>query len=317
MKERIWGVFHATGGRLIFATGTKGGVWHKKRGGVAAPHSLNSFVSCGLLRLFGFQNDDPEKFGETIATPPPPPERGVPTDPDSGAEWHASIPARRGSLSSVFIPAGRLGKDAPERGAERRRTDQSRSHRTVRRSPLCVSMCAMTIASFIALLVGPAFAVFLTRWLDERRVKRARRWGILRDLMCHRRNPLNPHFVGALNLLEVVFADDKEVTGAWKKLLKELNKVWPEKLSEEQNTIRNKDLHEAQTRLLSTVAENLGLSIEQLDIHGGYAPQGWFNWEAEAEQTQLRRLAIDIAEGSRALRVMSWDGEKYKPNKAP
>ena len=92
--------------------GQRGGCGIKKRGGVAAPHSLNSFVFCGLLRLFGFQNDDPEKFGETIATPP---KRGVPTDPDSGAEWHASIPARRGSLSSVFIPAGRLGKDAPER----------------------------------------------------------------------------------------------------------------------------------------------------------------------------------------------------------
>ena len=25
LRERIWGVFHATGGRLIFATGTKGG----------------------------------------------------------------------------------------------------------------------------------------------------------------------------------------------------------------------------------------------------------------------------------------------------
>ena len=94
--------------------GQRGGCGIKKRGGVAAPHSLNSFVSCGLPLLFGFENDDPKKFEETIATPP---KRGVPTDPDSGAEWHASIPARRGSLSSVFIPAGRLGKDAPERGA--------------------------------------------------------------------------------------------------------------------------------------------------------------------------------------------------------
>ena len=38
--------------------------------------------------LFGFHNDDTEKSGETIATPP---KRGVPTGPDSGAEWHASI----------------------------------------------------------------------------------------------------------------------------------------------------------------------------------------------------------------------------------
>ena len=93
--------------------GQRGGCGIKKRGGVAAPHSLKSFVFLGLALLFGFQNDDTEKSGETIATPP---KRGVPTDPDSGAEWHASIPARRGSLSSVFIPAGRLGKDAPERG---------------------------------------------------------------------------------------------------------------------------------------------------------------------------------------------------------
>ena len=135
--------------------------------------------------------------------------------------------------------------------------------------------------------------------------------------MCHRRNPLNPHFVGALNLIEVEFADDKEVTQAWKNLLKELNKVWPEKPSEEQDAVRNKDRHEAQTRLLSAVAENLGLSIEQLDIHGGYAPQGWFNWEAEAEQAYIRGLAIDIAEGKRELKVVVREGEKYKPNKAP
>ena len=44
-----------------------------------------------------------------------PPKRGVPTDPDSGALYRASIPARRGSLSSVFIPAGRLGA-APQKG---------------------------------------------------------------------------------------------------------------------------------------------------------------------------------------------------------
>ena len=96
---------------MLFATGTKGGCGIKKRGGVAAPHSLKSFVFCDLPLLFGFQNDDPEKSGETIATPQ---KKGVPTDPDSGAEWHASIPARRGSLSSVFIPAGRLGK-GPQR----------------------------------------------------------------------------------------------------------------------------------------------------------------------------------------------------------
>ena len=66
-----------------------------------------------------------------------------------------------------------------------------------------------------AILGGPSFAVGLTRWLDEYRVKRARRWDTFRDLMRYRSDPINLHFVGALNLLEVEFADDKRVTGAW------------------------------------------------------------------------------------------------------
>ena len=90
--------------------GQRGGCTRKKRGGVPAPYSLKSFVFCGLPLIFGFDNDDTEKSEETIATPP---KRGVPTDPDSGTQYRAPIPARRGSLSSVFIPAGRLGKDAP------------------------------------------------------------------------------------------------------------------------------------------------------------------------------------------------------------
>ena len=72
--------------------------------------------------------------------------------------------------------------------------------------------------------------------------------------MRYRSDPINPHFVGALNLLEVEFADDKRVTGAWKKLLEELNEVWPEGLSEEQKAVRNKRSLDAQTRLLSAVA---------------------------------------------------------------
>ena len=111
----------------------------------------------------------------------------------------------------------------------------------------------------IAILVGPCFAVGITRWIDNYRVKRARRWDTFRDLMCHRRNPLNPNFVGALNLVEVEFSDDKKVTKAWKDLLAEFNRIVPEKLPEEQTAALDKNRYEAQTRLLSAVATNLGL----------------------------------------------------------
>ena len=82
---------------------------------MAAPHSLNTFVSCVLPLLFGFANDDPEKFEEPDSDPPQ--KGGFLLTAIAASLWQASIPARRGSLSSVFIPAGRLGT-APRRGAK-------------------------------------------------------------------------------------------------------------------------------------------------------------------------------------------------------
>ena len=70
MRGQIRGIFHAPGGRLFCAPGQRGGRGIKKRGGGAPPLFLNSFVVFGLPLLFGFHNDDTEKSGKTIATPP-------------------------------------------------------------------------------------------------------------------------------------------------------------------------------------------------------------------------------------------------------
>ena len=99
--------------------GQRGGCGIKKRGCVAAPHSLNSFVFCGLLRLFGFQNDDPEKFEETIATP----QKGgfllTPIAALSGTPLSGSVGGRYRRYLSL-----REGLEkTPRRGAERREAD--------------------------------------------------------------------------------------------------------------------------------------------------------------------------------------------------
>ena len=85
----------------------------KKREGGASQVSLNSFVFCGLSLLIGFPRADTEKSGETIATP----QKGGFLPAPIAVLRGSPLSGPRGSLSSVFIPAGRLGKDAPE-GAE-------------------------------------------------------------------------------------------------------------------------------------------------------------------------------------------------------
>ena len=94
--------------------GQRGGCTGKKRGGVPAPHSLKSFVFRGLSLLIGFPRADTEKSGETIATPP---ETGVPTGPDSGTEYRASIRPQGVAIVGIY-PCGKARSNPPEGGAD-------------------------------------------------------------------------------------------------------------------------------------------------------------------------------------------------------
>ena len=90
--------------------GQRGGWNIKSRGGGTSQLSLNSRVFYGLPLLFGFHNDDTEKSGETIATPP---KRGVPTGPDSGPLEHTAIRPQGVAIVGIY-PCGKARNSPPE-----------------------------------------------------------------------------------------------------------------------------------------------------------------------------------------------------------
>ena len=81
------------------------------------------------------------------------------------------------------------------------------------------------VATIIAILAGPVLAVLVTRFTDRHREIRGRQWDIFRNLMRYRRTPLNPEFVGALNLVEVEFASNPKVIQTWKRLLAQFEDI--------------------------------------------------------------------------------------------
>ena len=107
------------GAAYFVPQGQRGGRGIKKRGGGAPSLSLNSFVVLGLPLLFGFHNDDTEKSGKTIATPP---ETGVPTGPDSGTAGQRLYPAPGGRYR-LYLSLREGSEQPPGRGAEGRETD--------------------------------------------------------------------------------------------------------------------------------------------------------------------------------------------------
>lgn len=155
-----------------------------------------------------------------------------------------------------------------------------------------------TIAICAATLLGPIFAVVVTRWNDDRRATRDRRMTLFRILMGTRRIQLSNEHVGALNLIEVEFADEPEILQAWKDLVAHLastaNQPTPQDWSDRLETLKGK--------LLSKIAKKLGFDATNLDVfRGGYAPNAW--GQNEQRQDFLWRYLYDLANHKNALPV--------------
>lgn len=98
-------------------------------------------------------------------------------------------------------------------------------------------MTVIECLTIVALFAGPAFAVWLTRQLDDRRELQQRKYDIFRTLMRTRKMPIHVDHVGALNLIEVEFIKDVQVIAAWKSYLADLSGTVP--------PVEEKDRHDA------------------------------------------------------------------------
>ena len=108
-------VFSAPGGRWYHAPRSEGGWGTIQTRNAAKPLSFISLIS---LCLSTMNRPAPLRTREKGWDESAPPQNGGSCDPDSGTEGHTAIPAPWGSLSSSFIPAGRL-RTAPRSGAEK------------------------------------------------------------------------------------------------------------------------------------------------------------------------------------------------------
>jgi hypothetical protein len=166
------------------------------------------------------------------------------------------------------------------------------------------------ILTLIALLAGPVAAVIITRYQDDQRQYHGRRMDIFRTLMRTRRAALSPDHIGALNLVEIEFADEPTVVRAWKELFTHFGTAHGHRVDEniegltDQKEIERRNeafagrlIQERQrllAKLLHAIAKVLGFKIEQLEIfEGGYTPQFWA--DIETEQAIIRKFVVDLA----------------------
>jgi hypothetical protein len=169
-------------------------------------------------------------------------------------------------------------------------------------------------ASVVAIIKGPLYALQTQRKLDEEREIRTRKLYVFRTLMSFRATRLSPHFVQALNLIDLEFTTPAEtpVRNAWKELQDHYSD-WGRKTQEERRRDGNFNVEKADdllAELLVRMGAALGYTFDKVHIKkGAYYPEGL--GDAELEQQAVRKGVLNLLAGTATLPVAVFE-QKFK-----
>ena len=153
----------------------------------------------------------------------------------------------------------------------------------------------LSIATIIAIVVGPLLTGLVLHILAKRDRVWTRRYMVFRDLMRTRRQTLHQDHVAALNLVEVEFENCPNVIREYRTYLKILEE------SVDDPTGTDQDKHKLWadktgrqlTRLISEIAKTVNVKKEQMEIlEGGYSPRYYEDNEIRAQMIQNRLLDV-------------------------
>lgn len=148
-------------------------------------------------------------------------------------------------------------------------------------------MTISEVLNLIAIIVIPIVAVLIGQWLQDRAEKRKDKMEIFKSLMIAR-NGWSPESVRSLNIIDIVFAEDKSVRSAWKE--------YYDKLCVENATETDlKKIKYCQDKLLEAMAVSLGYKdkITWETIQNPYKPKGMV--EAELMQQEYQNGQLEWA----------------------
>ncbi len=115
-----------------------------------------------------------------------------------------------------------------------------------------------SIITIVAIIIGPILAVQAETYLSRRREERERRLQVFRTLMLTRKVPLAPNRIDALNLIDIYFDKDDEVTKGWRAYFDTLNNLFKEGISIDEAKRLNATSEEKFIDLLDSMSKAVG-----------------------------------------------------------
>lgn len=159
------------------------------------------------------------------------------------------------------------------------------------------------ILNLIAIVVIPIVAVIIGQHLQNRAEVRKDKMHIFKVLMSSRIYGWTQEKVHCLNIIDIVFSDDRDVRSAWKEL-------YDKYCVQNPNEMQMKLIQNAQYKLLETMAKSLGYknNITWETIQNPYIPKGML--EQMDEQNRNKQRYDNILENLHAMMDKNNDNKK-------
>lgn len=127
-----------------------------------------------------------------------------------------------------------------------------------------------TIINTVAIIIIPIIAVLIGQWLQRKEKQRDDKMKVFRTLMTDRFFCWSNESVYALNILDIVFSDEKKVLEQWK--------IYKDRLTIENPTDTDiKKIEIDKYKLLEIMAKSLNYDISWETIQNPYLPTGMVN----------------------------------------
>lgn len=145
----------------------------------------------------------------------------------------------------------------------------------------------MEILNLISIIISPILAVFIGQHLQNRLEKRKDKIQIFKILMTARIYGWTEDSVHALNIIDIVFVDNKDVRAAWSDLYEKYCVQNP-------NEIQLESMEKSYCKLLETIANSLGYKnkITWETIQTIYIPKGMVEYQKKQKDMQNEQLAF-------------------------
>ena len=139
----------------------------------------------------------------------------------------------------------------------------------------------IVIINVIAVFLSPIIALLISKYLQDRGEKRRDKMDIFKTLMTGRLHSWDKDSIDALNMIIVIFSDDKNVINAWKAF---------------RSTTKNgssAQISTAKVKLMEIIGESLGYKnkVTWEDIQDPYKPMGFA--EKLKEEEEIRKWQVE------------------------